>query len=144
MSRLGFTLKEIFTDIDGSEIQFLNKHLKRYMSLHKEVMLPKRTIKGERFVSNQWDFALFGVVCALLSGFREIKNQQNQKGFGYENIEELVDLQIDYPFKKGWGFGMPYFNGAWEFFADQKRQGFCCFLINLIESLEKIIEQKDK
>jgi hypothetical protein len=108
----GFTLKELFkNDINYSELQFLNKHLKNYLDLYGKPMLPKRTVPGEKWPSNQWPKELIEVTCALLFGFRKINDGNHDSMTRYKLIDDLVDLQIAYPHKKCWGFGVPYYDG---------------------------------
>lgn len=105
---MGFCIKELFKDINKSEIAFLNKALKQHC--HEYVRAyGKRVLPGETYPSNEWPDELKTLSCALLTLHRRGKDPK-----------QIIEEQIDYPAHKGWGFGVPNYNGDWESFAEGK------------------------
>jgi hypothetical protein len=120
-NRAGFCLKELFPGISLQEISFLSKHLKRYLELEGRRPLPKRTLSGERYPSNQWDFKIADIACSLLWGFREYSSKGTESYDEWkeknERLQEFVEQHIDYPSGK-WGYGTANYDGDWQVFMD--------------------------
>lgn len=108
---MGFCVKELFHDINQSDISLLNKALKAHMNLYGREP-SKRTLPGEKWPSNEWPDELKTIACCFL-----ILHRRDVRW------EEIRETQIDYPFSKGWGFGVPNYNGEWEP-HDEKLLGF--------------------
>lgn len=97
----GFCVKELFPDIDGSEIAFLNKAMKYAMNYANLPMLPKRLLPNELYESNQWPHKMALIACSVLCNFRDGKR-----------YEEIYDTYIEIPIRK-WDC-TPFFDGTWE------------------------------
>lgn len=109
----GFTVKELFEDLNSSEIYFLNRALKKAMECEGAPMLPKRIVAGERFESNQWPNYFRRHAIGLLVGFRKTLETH---GYVPKAVQdELIETYVEMPIQK-WGL-TPNFTGEWEGYA---------------------------